>query len=371
VKPRTAHGQRTLPGEYFTSPDVWREEQTRIFQSHWLLAGHVSALRYEGDYLTLEVAGSGVIVVRGAEGHLYAHHNICRHRGTRLCEDRRGTFGGGAIRCPYHSWLYTFDGTLAAAPHMREVTGFDASRWNLKRAALAQWHGFVFVNLAENPVPFADALPQLDAREGKFERWPLAELRSAHQTAYNIDANWKLFFHNYSECYHCPGAHPQLNSLTPFRNSENDLEEGAVLGGPMTLSNPQGSMTTHGERCAPPFAALNEADRGRVYYYTLFPSGFISLHPDYVLVHRIEPLDIGRTRVTCDWYFHRDAMAASGFSAKPAVEFWDNTNRQDWLLCEGAQAGMRSAAWEPGPYSELESQLAAFDRHYLRVLQGA
>mgnify|MGYP003349459828 FL=1 len=157
---------------------------------------------------------------------------------------------------------------------------------------------------------FADALPQLDAREGKFERWPLAELRSAHQTAYNIDANWKLFFHNYSECYHCPGAHPQLNSLTPFRNSENDLEEGAVLGGPMTLSNPQGSMTTHGERCAPPFAALNEADRGRVYYYTLFPSGFISLHPDYVLVHRIEPLDIGRTRVTCDWYFHRDAMAA-------------------------------------------------------------
>ena len=130
---------------------------------------------------------------------------------------------------------------------MREVTGFDASRWNLKRAALAQWHGFVFVNLAENPVPFADALPQLDAREGKFERWPLAELRSAHQTAYNIDANWKLFFHNYSECYHCPGAHPQLNSLTPFRNSENDLEEGAVLGGPMTLSNPQGSMTTHGE----------------------------------------------------------------------------------------------------------------------------
>ena len=108
-----------------------------------------------------------------------------------------------------------------------------------------------------------------------------------------------------------------------------------------------------------------------MYYYTLFPSGFISLHPDYVLVHRIEPLDIGRTRVTCDWYFHRDAMAASGFSAKPAVEFWDNTNRQDWLLCEGAQAGMRSAAWEPGPYSELESQLAAFDRHYLRVLQGA
>ena len=360
-----------LPGEYFTAADIWRLEQTRIFHNHWLLAGHVSALPVAGDYLTLDVAGSSVIVVRGAAGEfaseLYAYHNFCRHRGTRLCNERQGTFGT-AIHCPYHAWTYALDGTLRAAPHMREVSGFDPAQWGLKRVALEEWHGFVFVNLAAHPTPFSEALPPLDGHEGKFERWPLAELRLAHQTVCDINANWKLLFHNYSECYHCPGAHPQLNRLTPFRNAENDFTEGAVLGGPMGMVNPQGSMTTHGERCAPPFATLNTDDRSRVYYYTLFPSAFLSLHPDYVLLHRIEPLDIGRTRVICTWYFHNEAVVAPNFNPQPAIDFWDTTNRQDWALCENAQAGMRSTAWEPGPYSELESQLAAFDRHYLRVL---
>jgi len=163
-------------------------------------------------------------------------------------------------------------------------------------------------------------------------------------------------------------VHPLLNKLTPFRNSENDLDEGPVLGGPMWMNNPEGSMTIGGERCAQPFARLSAEERGRVYYYTLFPSAFISFHPDYVLVHRAQALALGRTRVVCDWYFHPDAIAAEGFDPQPAIAFWDLTNRQDWELCENAHRGVTSLAWEPGPYSELESQLAAFDRQYLRVM---
>jgi Rieske 2Fe-2S family protein len=127
-------------------------------------------------------------------------------------------------------------------------------------------------------------------------------------------------------------------------------------------------MTTHGERCAPPFAGLTAAERGCVFYYTLFPSAFLSLHPDFVLVHRVQPLAADRTRIVCEWYFHPAAIADPAFDAQPALEFWDLTNRQDWALCENAFRGVRASAWEPGPYSELESQLAAFDRHYLRAL---
>ena len=123
-----------------------------------------------------------------------------------------------------------------------------------------------------------------------------------------------------------------------------------------------------GERCAPPFAALSDAERGRVFYYTLFPSTFLSFHPDYLLVHRARPLAIDRTRIVCDWYFHPDAIARQGFDPAPAIEFWDLTNRQDWQLCADAFQGVRSDAWEPGPYSELESQLAAFDRQYLGTM---
>ncbi len=86
------------------------------------------------------------------------------------------------------------------------------------------------------------------------------------------------------------------------------------------------------------------------------------------MVHRAQPLSRERTRVVCEWYFHPDAIAMPGFDPRPAIEFWDLTNHQDWELCANAQRGVVSRAWEPGPYSELESQLAAFDRQYLRAL---
>lgn len=364
MKARTSYGQHTLPSEYFQSADIWRLEQERIFHRHWLLAGHVSALAQNGSYFLHEVGSESVIILRDAAGKARAFHNFCRHRGTRLCHDHRGQLGE-SIRCSYHAWTYALDGALKGAPNMQEVAGFDKASWGLKPVALAQWRGFLFVNVASDAPPFDEALHALTSR---FDHWPLTELKSVHQTVYEVEANWKLFFHNYSECYHCPTVHPHLNKLTPYRNSENDLTEGPVLGGPMMMTTPQGSMTMTGERCAPRFAGLSVEEQGRVYYYTVFPSAFLSLHPDYVLVHRAQPLAINRTRIVCDWYFHPDAMAEPGFDPQPAIDFWDLTNRQDWALCENAYRGVCSQAWEPGPYSELESQLAAFDRYYLKQL---
>ncbi|HZI64443.1 MAG TPA: aromatic ring-hydroxylating dioxygenase subunit alpha [Thermoanaerobaculia bacterium] len=365
MKNRSAFGQHTLPREYFTSEEIYRLEGERIFARSWLLAGHVSQLAPPGSYFVFDLDAESVIVLRDGAGQIRAFHNHCRHRGTRLCSEPAGTLGT-AIQCPYHAWTYGLDGALRAAPNMTDVSGFDRADYPLHPVALAEWQGFLFLNLAASPEPFAEALRPL---QGRFEHWRLPELRSAHQTVYEVDANWKLFFHNYSECYHCPNVHPHLNKLTPYRQTENDLDDGPVLGGPMWMSNSEGSMTMDGERCAPPFPGLTAEERGRVYYYVLFPSAFLSLHPDYVLLHRAQRLAIGRTRVVCDWLFHPDAIAAPGFDPRPAIDFWDLTNRQDWELCRNAYLGVVSNAWEPGPYSELESQLAAFDRQYLRALR--
>ncbi len=367
MKLRTSHGQRTLSGAYFRSAEIWRLEQERIFRRNWLLAGHVSELPQRGSYFLHHSGSESAIVLRDHSGQLRAHHNFCRHRGTRLCSEGRGQLGN-AMQCSYHAWTYGLDGALRSAPNMQAVAGFDKASWGLKPAALTEWRGFLFVSFAADPHPVATFDGALHALASKFEHWPLPQLTSVHQTVYEVEANWKLIFHNASECYHCPTVHPHLNRLTPYRNSENDLEVGPLLGGAMEMSNPQGSMTMHGGRCAPPFAGLTTEERGRVYYYTVFPSAFLSLHPDYVLVHRVQPLAIDRTRVVCDWYFHPDAIAAAGFDPQPAIDFWDLTNRQDWALCANAFRGVRSQAWEPGPYSELESQLAAFDRHYLHSL---
>jgi Rieske 2Fe-2S family protein len=361
---RSAFGQHTLPQEYFISEEIFQQERERIFQRAWMLAGHVSQLAVPGSYFLFDFDRESVIVLRDREGEIRAFHNLCRHRGSRLCQEQSGTLGP-AIQCPYHAWTYRLDGELRAAPNMNEVPDFDRADYPLLPVALENWEGFLFLSLSAQPAPFAESMAALT---GKFGHWRLAELQPVHQTVYEVEANWKLFFHNYSECYHCPTVHPHLNKLTPYRNSENDLDEGPVLGGPMWMSNPEGSMTMHGERCAPPFAALSSEERARVYYYTLFPSAFLSLHPDYVLVHRARSLSIGRTRIVCDWFFHPAAIAAPGFDPQPAIDFWDLTNRQDWELCANAYRGVVSKAWIPGPYSELESQLAAFDRQYLRAL---
>jgi Rieske 2Fe-2S family protein len=367
VKSRTSFGQRTLPREVFVSDAIFATERERVFGASWLLVGHASDVADAGDYFVHDVDRESVIVLRDSAGALRAFHNHCRHRGSRLCAQASGRFGT-TIQCPYHAWTYALDGALRDVPVMTDVDGFDTADFPLHPVALETWQGFIFINLAASPRPFADAMPGLASR---FAHRDTAALRSAHRRSYDVAANWKLIFHNFSECYHCPTVHPLLNGLTPFRDSENDLDEGAVLGGPMTMRNPDGSMTIGGARCADAFAELSPAERARVYYYTLFPSAFVSFHPDYVLLHRAQAIAVDRTRITCDWFFAPEAFAKPGFDATPAIEFWDLTNRQDWTLCENTQRGVASRAWTPGPYSELESQLAAFDRHYLRVMDDA
>ena len=201
--------------------------------------------------------------------------------------------------------------------------------------------------------------------------WPSCAWRTGLSTRWR--ANWKLICQNYSECYHCPTVHPALNQLSPFQSFQTELTEGPFLGGPMRLTTPHGSMTLSGQRCAPPISGLaggGLAGDGlqTVYYLSLFPSFFLSLHPDYVMVHRLEPQAPDRTRVICEWLFHPNALAQPNFAPDDAVDFWHMTNQQDWHVCELSQRGVSSRAYAPGPYANLENLLAAFDREYLRVM---
>jgi Rieske 2Fe-2S family protein len=248
---------------------------------------------------------------------------------------------------------------------MDDVEGFRREDYPLRPVAAEVWDGGVFVNLAPDPRPFSEAFaPLLD----KFSPWEMSDLEVAHRIVYDVEANWTLVFQNYSECYHCPSLHPALNRLTPFRNATNDLEEGPFLGGPMRMSVEGGSMTMTGRTCAPTLGSLNGEALSIVQYYTIFPSLLLSLHPDYVLTHRILRLAPDRTRIECDWLFHPEAIGAPGFDPSPAVEFWNMTNLQDWRVSELSQRGISSSGYVPGPYSGLESMIAAWDREYLRAL---
>ena len=361
---RTAAGATTLPQSYFTSDEIFRREMEAIFSRRWLFAGHVSRLAEPGDFFLFEIDRESLILLRDPQGEVRGFFNVCRHRGARLCSTDHGQLSQ-TIRCPYHAWTYGLDGELLGAPIMSDVAGFDRQDHPLAPVAVRVWEGLIFVNLDPRPRPFDEVFSPL---VGKFDAWQIADLEAVHQTVYEVEANWKLLFQNYSECYHCPALHPALNKLTPFRNASNDLEEGPFLGGPMRMEIEGGSMTMTGQRCAPPFRGLSGEDLNLVQYYTVFPNLLLSLHPDYVLIHRLDRLATDRTRIVCDWLFHRETMEAPGFDPSPAVEFWNMTNKQDWQVSELSQAGITSRAYTPGPYAELESMIAAWDREYLRAL---
>jgi Rieske 2Fe-2S family protein len=359
-------GARTMPGRYYTSAEVLREEQEKIWRRQWISVGRTAELASPGDYRTVLIGGESLIVLRDQPGKLRAFFNICRHRGTRLCMSERGRLSE-TIQCPYHAWTYALDGRLIGAPHMHEVEGFQKADYPLHQAALAEWNGFYFVNLDREPQVFTKVFAPLGDR---FDRFNLPALVTVRRIVYDVRANWKLIMQNYSECLHCPTIHPELSTKLPYTSGANDLVEGRFLGGYMDIKAPNESATMTGRACGLPLGNLSADDRSRGYYYTLFPSMMLSLHPDYAVYYTVWPRAPQESQVVCEWMVHPDSPQSPGYNIADAEEFWDRTNRQDWDICERSQLGVASARYEPGPYSPRESMPAAWDREYLRHMEA-
>ena len=355
-------GARTLPQRYFVSPEIFAEEQEKIFFRQWVLVGHQSQIAEAGDYFTAEVSGESFIIVRDKHGAIHGFYNLCRHRGSRLIENTKGQCA--AIQCPYHAWTYALDGRLLGAPHMDEMLEFNKAEYPLKPARLGLWEGFIFLNLGDATASLEKWFEPLGR---KFSPWNLAALRSAKRIEYDVRANWKLIFQNYSECYHCLGMHPELSKISPYDSAENDLTEGPFLGGFMRIASDK-SLTMSGNACALPVGNFGNEDFRFVFYYSIFPNMLLSLHPDYAMVHQLEPQSPERTLISCDWFFNPEAFDRNDFDPDDAVEFWDMVNKQDWHVCELSQRGISSRAYEPGPYSARESIPAAWDEYYVRQI---
>jgi Rieske 2Fe-2S family protein len=358
-------GSRTLPREYYTSPAILAEEKEKIHARSWNLVGRTARLADPGDYVVRTVADESVIVTRDRAGLPHAFFNVCRHRGTRICMEDSGRFGE-TIQCPYHAWTYGTDGRLIGAPHMQEVEGFDKADYPLHSAAIAEWEGFLFVSLAEHPEPFPQVFaPMMD----RLARFDLSHLVIGHQVRYEVRANWKLVFQNYSECLHCPTIHPKLATVLPYQSGANDLVAGPFLGGYMEIKAPNESATMSGRACGRLVSATLPADdRHRAFYYTLMPNMLLSVHPDYVNYYVVHPVAPNFTVVESEWLFHPDTLADPANGIRDAVEFWDLTNRQDWDIVERSQLGVSSRRYVTGPYSARESIPAAWDREYLRQM---
>jgi len=357
---------KTLPACYYTDEDLFRREIDRFFFEGWICAGRADSIADTGDYFLRELAGESIIIVRSDAGSVEGFYNVCRHRGTRLCSAAAGNFAG-KIQCPYHGWTYGLDGRLIGAPHM-EFSISQHRDYPLQRVHTGLWDGHIFLNALPHPEPLSLQLADLPAR---FAAWRMAELRLQKRIAYDVNANWKLIVANYNECLHCPVLHPALNRLTDYLGSENEAPQPTYVGGSMGFRGSAETMSIDGKRRRDYLPGLSEAERKKVCYYAIYPNLLLSLHPDYMMIHTLWPQTVDRTEVVCEWYFHPAELAKSDFVSDDVVEFWDTTNREDWHIVELSQAGVRSRAYVPGPYSTREALLYAFDQVVLQRTAGA
>jgi glycine betaine catabolism A len=346
-----------LPPRVFHDPDVLAYEQAAWFGRSWVCVGREEDVDRPGRYFLAEVAGESLVVIRGEDDVVRAFHNVCRHRGSQVCTEMDGRLV--RFQCPYHAWTYELDGRLRRAGHTERLIDFDPDTYGLVPAKAALWQGFVFLSLDPDVPGLETSMADLWRH---IDRFPLADLRRARRIDYQVDANWKVIGENYSECYHCPGVHPQLNRLTPYDQGQNIESDGPWCGGWMELRDDFDTMSVDGLRHGrPPLPGVTAADERRIYYFLVWPNLLLSLHPDYLMTHQVWPVSPGQSRVICEWFFHPDTMARPDFDPSDAVDFWDLTNRQDWAVCELQQRGTASVAYTPGRYSLMEDMVHAFD----------
>ena len=358
---RPVDSAQLLPPRVFHDPSIFDFEQRNWFARTWLCVAREADIAEPGSYILAGTGDESLIVVRDRTGTLNAFNNVCRHRGSTILDPATDGASGRVVRfqCPYHAWTYDLDGSLQRAPHTERLVDFEGADNGLVPVALDIWAGFVFINLDPDAGALSNHLADLPAAVSDY---PIGSLRRARRIEYEVGANWKVIGENYSECYHCPGVHPQLNRLSPYDRGWNLESRGPWAGGWMELVDDADTMSVDGHAHGrPPLAGISDENKRRVYYFVAWPNLMLSLHPDYVMTHQVWPLDAERSRVVCEWLFEPQTMARQDFDPSDAVDFWDLTNRQDWAVCERQQVGTRSRAYRAGRYSLMEDMVHAFD----------
>ncbi|QNK82489.1 aromatic ring-hydroxylating dioxygenase subunit alpha [Nakamurella sp. PAMC28650] len=338
----------TLPGHFYTDPQVFALEQARIFEDMWFCAIRASDVPTPGSFRTVQVGTESIIISRSRRGEIRAFFNICRHRGLRLCMEESGDVGR-AFRCPYHAWTYDLDGKLIAAPNLTKMPDIDRQEYGLKKVHLREWLGYVWVSLADEPPSFEDTvLQEVVDRLGEvanLDHYQVESLSVGRRIVYDVKANWKLIIENFMECYHCATIHPELTEVLP-EFADGYAAQAFVNHGADFADEVKG-FTIDGSEGLEMLPGI-DPDQDRKYYaITIKPQVFINMVPDHIIFHRMYPMAADRTVVECDWLY-LPSVVEQGRDVTKSVELFDRVNRQDFDACERCQPAMSSRVYRDG-----------------------
>lgn len=326
----------TLNARDYFCRDRYAAEMAAIFEREWIYVGHLSQLPDQGSYLTFDIGDKPILVTRDGEDIIRAFYNVCVHRGHTLAQ---GEGRAKHFSCPYHSWTYNLDGSLKAAPGVRNLDNLPDCRRSLVQIGASVKDDFIFVRLTPGETT-VEGLYGAFFDELRAQLPLLDRLRFAKRFVAEVDGNWKIMVENYLECYHCTPTHPALADLMCIRDfrivqSEHHLTTRAPAGRPDNKA----------------FAYTVTEDSQREFSgWWIWPNTTFNVFPGQqnLLVFHMLPLSAERSIGYCDYFFIDGIIDEEA----QALMDWEGNvlEKEDNDLIVAAHKGMRSGALKNGVF---------------------
>jgi phenylpropionate dioxygenase-like ring-hydroxylating dioxygenase large terminal subunit len=386
----------SLAQPFYTSPEIYEFERRGWLGEQWYVLGHVCEIREPGSYIVRELLGESLIIVRHPDGSARGFFNVCRHRGSRICDH-----DGRAVNlvCPYHAWSYRLDGSLRAAPALPQ--GIDSSELGLRTVPVREIGGILFGSLKGDPRKL-DRIEEEAAPVLRYHGIP--DARIAARRSYPTHGNWKLVIENFIECYHCFPCHPEFcgvmnfvevvaRQATPQASAAWEewvakwLREEADPNSPVKqarvrsllesdtfgvyhepIGGGRKTQSKDGAAVAPLMGKMQRFDGG-ISGFRMEPFIYFACANDHAVMFQFLPSGTETTEVLISWLVNGSSVD-SEVDVERMIWLWDVTTVQDKAIIERNARGVRSLAYVPGPYSTLESWPARFVAYYLDGLLG-
>ncbi len=349
----------SLPPRHYTAPEIAALEIETLFRASWIGVGRADMVRAPGDYLTLDVAGQAILLLRDNDCALRAYANSCRHRGARLVD------GGGScrgLRCPFHSWFYGLDGRLVSAPRMEEARDFDKADHPLRAYRVAERLGFVFLCLSGEP-------PDLDDHLGDFADlhapWPLEGLVTVRRQELEVACNWKMFLEVFNEYYHLPFVHADSIDSLYAAPDPPDAARGAFATQFGATEGTGGLLEGDQRHALPAMPGLEGRPATGARYTWVFPNMTFAANRDALWCYEAYPLGPDRCQVVQSACFPTETTKLAEFPEKSAAYLarLDAALQEDIAALANQQRGMACPDAAPGRFQPgLEPSVAAFAR---------
>jgi choline monooxygenase len=324
----------TIPAPWYVDSRIADLEAGAVFSKTWQMVGRVEQVERPGQFVTANVAGEPIVVVRGNDGVLRGFYNVCRHHAAAVVTEPCGQ--AFILHCPYHGWNYGLDGSLKGMPEFDGVKNFERQQNGLAPVKAETWEKFVFVNLDPEAMPLPEFLGGLVNRMVPLG---VSKLHYFDNRVYDINCNWKVFVDNYLDGgYHVPHLHKGLNSVLDYKEYTIENEDRYCLQSSPMVSSSEDAAT----------GATRKGDRA--WYFWQYPNLMINCYEGYMDTNLVLPVDVDHCRVIFDFYF-ADVSDAHREYNQQSVAVGARVQDEDLGICEAVQRGLKSRVYGAGRLS--------------------